>query len=234
MTAATEAEDELAPAAQLWAPGSAVLAMGASDDGHDALAISLVSPGGAPSGSWEYPQSEVFTSTTVARHVLVLLERRAITAKNPDALDDVVGRITAAAGIDAEPWWMPHVFSSVQVFGEIIDRRKAYDESVKAMSASGKTVAPLEWSRDLPALSMPGNFEALRGESLLRTAVGTPVGSELLTVARVLRWLVKVWTETEQVKGRRSYVRTEYGDVEALPPTWLAAVQTASANRLPL
>lgn len=211
MTAATGPEDEPTPVAQHRAPGSVVLAMGTSDD---ALAKSLVSPGGAPSGSWEYPQVEVLTSPAVARHVLVLLERHAITSVNPDELDDVIEKITETAGIETEQWWKRHVFSPVQVFGEIIDRRKTYDESVMAVSGSGKVVAPLEWSRDLPASSMPGNFPPLHGESLPRAAAGTPVGSELLTVARVLRWLVRVWTEIEQVTGRRSYVQNEHGKVE--------------------
>jgi hypothetical protein len=208
--------------------------LGAGDDGGDSLAVSLVSPRGAPSGAWEFPQAEVFTSKAVARQIIILLERRAITSMNPDEVHEVVERLSSTAGIRTDRWWEPHVFSPVQVFGEIVDRRTAYEETVTATKDSGKTVASLEWSRDLPASSMPDDFEGLRGESLLGTAVGTPVGSELLTVARVLRWLVKVWTETEQVKGRRSYVRAAYGDVEALPPTWLAAVQTSSANRLPL
>jgi hypothetical protein len=50
----------------------------------------------------------------------------------------------------------------------------------------------------------------------------------------VLKWLVGVWAETEQVKNRRPYVRDAYGGCEGLPPLWLAAVQTANATRLPL
>jgi hypothetical protein len=45
---------------------------------------------------------------------------------------------------------------------------------------------------------------------------------------------LEVWAETEQLKGRRDYVRDKHGEPEALPPTWLAAVTTASATRLPL
>lgn len=58
--------------------------------------------------------------------------------------------------------------------------------------------------------------------------------AEALRLARLLPWLVTLWTQTEQAKNRREYLREKHGDPGDLPPGWMAAVQTASATRLPL
>jgi hypothetical protein len=221
-------------AGEVWAPGSAVLALGTADDGADALALWQVSPTGTASGAWVVSQDEAFSSREAARRLLIGFERRATTALDPAQVDGIVEKLTAAAGLEAERWWSSHVFSAVDAFGELVARRAAYDATVVKARESGKNAAALEWARDFPADAAPDGFEGLRELSGLSIAAGAPVVSEVLTVSRVLKWLVGVWAETEQVKNRRPYVRDVHGGPEGLPPLWLAAVQTANATRLPL
>lgn len=222
------------PVAALWAPGSAVLALGEDVDGAAALALWQISPDGHATGSWVVSQGAAFGDLDTARRLIVSIERRAITAADPDSVGAIVERLTSAAGLDDDQWWNAHWFSSVDVLGEVVARRAEFEATVAASKKDGKHVAALQWARDLPADELPQDFAQLRALSGLGIAPGPAVVSEVLTVSRVLGWLAGVWAEVEQVKNRRRYVRDMHGAPEALPPSWLAAVQTASATRLPL
>lgn len=230
------APDLVGPVAALWAPGSsAVLALGEDVDGVEALALWHVSPGGAPTGAWVVPQDTAFGDAAAARQLVISMERRAITAIDLDSASSIVERLTAVAGLDDDnQWWESHQFSAATVFDELVARRMEIEATVAATRKIGKSIAALEWSRDFHAHDRPADFGQLRHLSGLGVAPGPAVISEVLTISRVLGWLVKVWAETEQVKSRRRYVHDRLGAPEALPPSWLAAVQTASATRLPL
>jgi Family of unknown function (DUF6218) len=220
---------------ELWAPGSAVVALGAGDEGEDVLAVWQVSPQGAPSGAWTISQEEVFTSPEPAQRFLTLIERRAITATRGDVADEVVQRLSAASAIGSNGrWGEQQAFSPVQAFRDVLARREAITAAVNQAKNERKNVAALEWARDLSDSPAPHDVEDLRRLAGLAPGPGTPACAEAITVARTLRWLVKLWAETEQVKNRRGYVRDALGDPEALPPSWLAAVHTASATVLPL
>lgn len=114
------------------------------------------------------------------------------------------------------------------------ERRQQYVRTVETAREGSKTITPLAWTHDLPDDTEVPDFPSLQRMARVSAAPGTPVVSEVLSIARTLRWLVSVWAETEQVKNRRHYVRAEHGDPEPLPPHWLAAVRSASTNRLPL
>ncbi|WP_410635085.1 DUF6218 family protein [Amycolatopsis sp. cmx-4-83] len=219
----------------LRAPGSAVLCVGTGDHEAESLATWHVSPAGDPTGAWIVPVAEAFTAPDAARRLLSLLERRAIAAVHPEDVQEWLKRLTAAAdcGID-DGWWQLQLFSPVDAFREAAQRRRQYDRTVEDARKESKTITPLEWTHDLPLDAEIDDFTSLQRVARISPAPGTPVVSEVLTIARTLRWLVAVWAETEQVKGRRRYVQAEHGDAEPLPPRWLAAVQSAGSNRLPL
>jgi hypothetical protein len=219
----------------LWAPGSAVLCVGAGDHETESVATWHVSPAGDATGAWIYPAGEVFASQDTARRVLSFIERRAIAAVDPQRLQEWLERLTTTAKVDiADGWWKRQLFSPVDAFRETAQRRQQYVVTVEATRENNKTITPLEWTHDLPDNAEVQDFAALQRIARISSAPGTPVVSEILPIARTLRWLVSIWAETEQVKNRRRYVRAEHGDPDPLPPQWLAAVQSASANRLPL
>lgn len=235
MTIATdELGSGLGAAAEVWAPGTAIVAVGAGEDGADSLAVWHVSPAGTPTGAWIVPRGEAFASKETAHRLVALLERRAITAAKLPGVDDVVGRLTAIAGLQADQWWSAQVFTPADSFAEIVARREAFDATVSATKADGKKVADLDWPQDLQAHDMPDDIDGLRRVSRLAPVTGPPVVSEVIGVARVLAWLVRLWAQTEQVKNRRDYARAAHGVPEPLPPSWLSAVQTARSTRLPL
>jgi len=233
MTAVDDGQN--AELTQLLAPGSAVLTAGRGDDDVESLAVWQISATGAPTGAWVVPCAETFGSPVVARRLLSVIERRAVAVVQAELVESWLEQLTTAGGIEASvAWWKGQLFSPATAFAETVDRRRRYAATVSAAREDGKSITALEWAHDLPDDTPVDDFAALQGIAGIRCAPGSPVVSDVLTVARTLRWLVSVWAETEQVKSRRRYVRAEHGDPDQLPPSWLRAVRTASATRLPL
>lgn len=235
MTDAVTDEVAASDAAAFQVPGTAVLAIGGGDNGVASLAVWHVSAVGALTGAWVSPVSEVFGARSAARRVLSFLERRAVADVYPETVPGWLEQLTAAADLpERNGWWKRQEFSPVGAFGEIVERRRRYADTVEEERARNKAITELEWVHELSDGVEVGSFEELRRIAGVRTAEGNPVVSEALTIARTLRWVVSVWAETEKTKNRRRYVREAHGEVEPLPPSWLSAVQVASATRLPL
>ncbi|MFC0541403.1 DUF6218 family protein [Kutzneria chonburiensis] len=179
----------------LTAPGSAVVALGPGR-----TEIWHVGPDGAPTGAWACSSADLLGDPALARRALVLLENRAITARDPQDVPAFLTLLTTAAGLDLGPWWAGQVFSPLDSFRETLARRH---EVAK------------RWIRDFD--QVPTTFEGLRQLSGLHPATSpNAVRGAALTVTRLLRWQVGLWLET--------------GDRAPLPPSWLAAVLTAEAR----
>jgi Family of unknown function (DUF6218) len=222
------------PAVALWAPGSALLATGEDAAGQRAVAVWHISPDGQPTGSWVVPEQHAYADRAAARQLLVTIERRALTALDEDTIDEVVARLTTTAGIRADRWWAAHSFSPTTAFADTLTRRAELTATVDAIRHSGRTVAPLQWDRAFSPADRPSTVGELAELADIAAPPGAPVIAEAVRLARLLQWLVGLWTQTEQVKNRRDYLRDKHGDPEALPPGWMAVVQTAAATRLPL
>jgi hypothetical protein len=234
MVAVTEEQPELDESlAALWAPGSAVLAVGEENTGQQSIAVWQISPEGHPTGSWVVAQEDTH-SADAARQLLVNIERRALVAADPDTLDDVVSRITTAAGIDANGWWTKQCFSPAEAFIDVLTRQAEFQATIASVRQTGRNVAPLRWDRAFPTDLRPTSVAELQQLADVGRVAGAPVIVEALQMSRMLRWLIALWTQTEQVKNRREYIRDEHGEPQALPPSWLTAVTTASTTRLPL
>jgi hypothetical protein len=221
--------------ARLSALGSAVIALGADDNGAAALALWQVSPEGAPTGAWIVPQAEAFGNEQVARRLLICVDGRAVTGADMDTVCSALGKLAKSAQLEiSNEWWSVRSYSSVDVFGELVARRAAYERMVEARRQTTKNISPLEWPRDFTLDQLPTDFAGLQILSPLGIAPGAAAVSEVLTVSRVLRWLVELWSQTEQTRNRRPYLREVPGDPEPLPPSWLAAMRAALSARLPL
>src|SRR3954451_3540137 len=104
------------PVVAVWAPGSAVLALGEGDTGEQGVAVWQVNPDGHPTGAWVIPCREAFHNQTAARQLLARPERRARPSLDPATLDDILGRLPTAAGLDAHRWWTGQLFSPPDPF----------------------------------------------------------------------------------------------------------------------
>ena len=222
------------PVVALWAPGTAVLTKGTDSSGQSALAVWQISPDGQPTGSWVLPEAQAYADPTAARQLLVTIERRAVAAVDDGTVDDIISTLTNTAGISADGWWTAQRFSPVEVFDDVLARGDELVATVAAVRQSGRTVAALQWGRAFSPNDRPATVTGLAELAKIASPGATPVVTEALRLSRLLRWLVELWTTTEQVKNRRDYLRDQHGDPEALPPRWMTAVQTARATRLPL
>jgi hypothetical protein len=220
----------------LSAAGSAVLALGQDDKGRDAVALWQISVDGRATGAWVEPREQAFGDRDTARRLLTCVERRALTAADPGTVDEALTNLTSAAQLDegSGDWWGKHVFTLTEALAELSARRESFEQTIADTRESGRSVAALEWPRDLPADNLPSSLAEMRELARVGLPAGAPAVSEVLTIANVLRWIVGLWGETEQVKGRRRYILEAHGPAEALPPSWQAAVTAADANRLAL
>ena len=235
MTVVSETEDIPAVAMlEVSVRDSAVVALGADERGVDALAVWQFSARGVPTGAWAVSQGEAFGSAKVARQLLSILERRAISAHEPSDVHWIVERLSTTAGIDMPRWWDRQVFCPLRGFREVLERRESFVATVAATRQSGRDVSDLVWKHDYSASPPPDDLAALQRLTGRVVPPGAPAVSEVLTVCAVLRWLIDLWNETEQIKNRRSYVSAAHGAPEALPPSWLSAVHCANETRLPL
>lgn len=235
VTAVIENETELTePAVALWAPGSVILVSGEDASAEAALAMWQVSPDGYPTGAWVVAEQDARVDASIARRLLLGVERRAVVVDGSTRADDFVSKLTSVAGFGSNRWWTGQRLSPIDAFGDVLARRAELDPTVDAIRRGGRTVAPLQWDDTFSTDARPATVAELM--QLAKTAVpeGAPVVAEALRLSRLLRWLVALWARTEQVKNRRDYLRDKHGEPEALPPDWMAAVQTASATRLPL
>lgn len=215
--------------------GTSIVGIGLGDDGYEVVALWNLGPSGVATGAWVVDADAAFGDAATARRLLVCLDGRAVTGVDVVSAATTLRRLTDAAGLSVPgDWWEARSFAPVTAFGDVLQRRAAFESSIEARRATTKNIAVLEWSRDYSTERTPDSFDALRALSPVGAAPGAPAVSEALTVSRVLSWVAALWTETEQPKGRRTYLRDEHGAAEPLPPAWRAATRTAGASRLTL
>lgn len=213
---------------------SAVVARGVDEHGQHALAVWQVNQHGVPTGAHIVPDTELSDSPEVARRLLSVLERRAVTAHIPQQGAEIVEQLTTTAKIDAGAWWEQHLFDPVTCFRELVARREQYNATIShSRTPAGNKPGPVHWKQDFSG-SEPSDVDSLHALANRVVPPASPVATEALAVCAVLRWLSELWNETEQVKIRRDYVAVAHGAPQELPPSWLAAVHHADETRLPL
>jgi hypothetical protein len=107
-------------------------------------------------------------------------------------------------------------------------------ESVAAVRAEEdrgrKKLAPLQWKGTLPE-GRDLTLDELRSFAGIVKA-DKPLVGEALDIARVTRWAIDLWTETEGARVRRPYLRRELGVAQPLPPSWRRAITLAYESPL--
>lgn len=221
--------------ALLIALGSAVLAAGRGPDDVDVLVLWQVSPEGIATGAWMMPKSEVFEQPEFAKQFLVCANRRAITGRDIDSAIKIMTQLSETAGIGLSQELLNSAsFSLTETFADVSKQRQTYELFIEEQRSRNKQIVPLDWQRDLSYVPSPANVDDLRKISRLATPPGAPAVSEALLISRLLRWLVGLWTETEQTKNRRRYVGDTFGLPTALPTRWLNATQAAYHSKVTL
>lgn len=215
--------------------GSVVFAVGRGPDDVDVLALWQVSPEGIATGAWVIPESEAFERPEFAKQFLACANRRAITGRDRDSATKIMTRLSETSGIGLPLDLLDSAsFSLTETFADVSKQRRTYELFVEEQRSRNKQIVPLDWQRDLSGEPNPTDLDDLRKISRLALPPGAPAVSETLLVSRLLRWLVGLWSETEQTKNRRRYVGDTFGLPMALPPRWLNAVQETYRSKVTL
>jgi hypothetical protein len=119
-----------------------------------------------------------------------------------------------------------HVLDLPPLLAEIGAHRRGYAEALEAYRPRTKSkILPLAWAEEIPA-----DLDAARRVLSPPPPVGAePVAAEALTVAGAVRRIAALWQDTEQVRFRRSYLRS-LGEPQALPPRWIARLRAAAGH----
>lgn len=209
--------------------GYAVLVVGQDGgkdgDGDQSVAIWRLSATGHSVGAWTLRLRDIETDPQPLQNVISLLRGRCLVdwdADRPDA---------ALRGI--ERWLAPDLVSTLRsnlllipdLLQEVREHRRTCAEAVdRHRPATRSSILPLAWSMDLPD-------DPAQARTMLTPAptAASPVVAEALTLAGAVRRAVELWQDTEQVRYRRVYLRS-LGEVQPLPPRWLAALRRAAAG----
>jgi hypothetical protein len=158
---------------------------------------------------------------TVNDPLLIALGKVVLAAgRGPDDVNVLALWQVSPEGIATGAWVMPE---SV-VFGQ--------PEFAKQFLACANRRAITGQDRDSAAYIMTRLSET--AGIRLPQPPGALAVSEALLISRLLRWLVGLWSETEQTKNQRRYVGDAFGLPTALPPRSLNSVQAAYHSKVML
>lgn len=189
----------------------------------ESTAVWLVDLAGEPCGAWVWPALDSAT----ARRVLSLVDRRALIAIDAANTLESVRAITAAGKLQlADETLSSRMCSIPELLAETGQARSDIEEAVKQEARAGKKkLAPMQWDRPVPT-EPTSDLTALMTQSGIAT-VEDPRVAGPLDVARLTRWAIRLWTDTEGKRARRSYLRQRFGLAQPLPAVWTKAITGA-------
>lgn len=215
--------------------GYAILVAGRGGDGDsagdgeradaEAIAIWRLGATGHAVGAWTLRLDDIEADPQHLRDVMNLLRDRCLVDWDADRPDAALRRI--------EPWLPADLVSALRanllflpdLLQEVREHRRVCAEAVEQHRITTKSaIVPLAWSVELPE-------DQARARRMLTPAptAAAPVAVEALTLAGTVRRAVELWQDTEQTRYRRTYLRS-LGEVQPLPPRWLAALRTAAGS----
>lgn len=188
----------------------------------DEVSLWLVDLAGDPCGAWV-----VLASTPEdARRILSLCDRRALITVEPGTDIDMMLRLAKTSQVDISRSALEARICSIpEALAATASARCLHTEAVHAVEQrERKTLAPLRWERPVPN-PVPNSVEHLAKAAAIRTM--SDGASAALTVSRLARWSIRLWTDTEGVRARRKHLRAQFGPTQSLPKPWREAVKAA-------
>lgn len=222
MPAAEAAPDDLVPAAYVpGIRGYVVMACAPDQDGADHLAVWRLSPIGVAAGAWVLAADD-----PLLLRVMESLRGCCLvdwdTTGPAEALRNVK---VAGAGVHADEL-RAHLVLIPDLLEEIRRTRQRYEEALEQHRRTATSaLVPLAWSAELPE----DTEAARRTLTPARVPTAGPAAAQALMVAGAVQRAIGLWQDTEQVRYRRSYLRS-LGDVQPLPPDWSARLRAAAGT----
>jgi hypothetical protein len=202
--------------------GHAVLALGEDADGREALAVWRLDAAGYAVGAWVVPIEQDPGEVPQLADVVSGVHGCGVVDWSADSVTTIVDKVAHRLPVALADRLRSHALSVADLLTEVADHRRRYHERHEEYRATAPSkTLPLAWSTDLP----PGepSREVLRTGRLWGAS---PVAAEALNGAAELRRAIELWQDTEQVRYRRTHLRSD-GEARPLPPRWLAALRAA-------
>ncbi|UQU62664.1 DUF6218 family protein [Couchioplanes caeruleus] len=204
--------------------GHGVLAAGFGVDDKDSLAVWKLGPTGGLSGAWVFSQEDLARDTTRFHAVMHMLAGRCLVGWTRQAPVDVLSKVAHLLPTKLVDEFAAGVASIADLLDEVCEHRERYGAALEAYRATAKSkLAPLAWAQDVPA----DREAAERLISFQPSCAASPVVASALSIVGSFRRAVELWQDTEQVRYRRSYLRS-LGEPQPLPPRWLAHLRATA------
>lgn len=224
----TEPVDELTPGPAIpGTTGHVVIEAGCSEDQRHAVAVWHLDPSGNPVGAWVTVLDEVHDNPAAAARLYTLLACRSLLCWTLDEAHELRDKLTKWTGRVLPAGWEASTVCFPDALAEIAQQRRLHAEAVEAyQKTTTSKIEPLAWRTDVPtdASSLQDLQTAAR---MARPVAPSEVAERALLVARLTRWTVGLWRDTEVVRRRRKYLRQAFGPEAPLPPRWIGQLQAA-------
>jgi hypothetical protein len=190
---------------------------------NNGAALWLIDLSGQPCGAW----TSAPLDTEGAERLMGLLAGRALISVERKSLQDTLDAVAESAKVKTPQELVEHRLCSIaDLLDDVAAVRRESAAAVRAEEDSGrKKLAPLRWKGTLPE-GRDLTLDELRSFAGIVKADKALVG-EALDTARVARWAIGLWTETEGARVRRPYLRRELGVAQPLPLSWRRAITLA-------
>ncbi|KGN38942.1 DUF6218 family protein [Knoellia aerolata] len=182
----------------------------------ETIAIWLIDFSGELCGAW------ILDATTKqqAQTALSILDRRAIIENPQGGARATLERLARTGEIPVHE--LPGRFALLADLHQAIQAARAtYERAAAAHGDTTDTRMTPAWPTPLPDTLADDSPRAARLWS------GEGPAPEAFVAAATARYLIRMWSETESLRVRRSYLREQFGDAQLLPPAWCDAALTA-------
>lgn len=190
----------------------------------DQVAIWQVDLAGNPCGAWVLACEGV----DAARRLLSICDRRGLITIDPERTVGLLLRLAKVGDIPIDRGALESRLCLLSsLVEETAEARAKYIAALRALELrGGKPLAPLVWERPIPD-PVPQTHDQWASVLQLPRADVQSVGKEALEVARLARYALGLWTDTEGRRSRRKYLRDEFGPSQPLSSAWRQAVVSA-------
>lgn len=193
--------------------------------GAESIAVWRLGATGYAAGAWILRLDDIEADPQHLRDVMSLLRDRCLVDWDADRPEAALRRIERWLSADLVSALRSNLLFIPDLLHEVRKHRRVCSETVEQHRLTTKSaIVPLAWSVELPD-------DPDRARRMLTPApmTATPVAAEALALAGTVRRAVELWQDTEQTRYRRTYLRS-LGEVQPLPPRWLAALRKAGGT----
>jgi hypothetical protein len=193
-----------------------VLTAGPDDGGHDSLAVWRLGSTGQAVGAWVLRLDHCADDPGLLRSVLASLGGRSVIDWAADAPAAALAGVAGLVDDGSAEALAARIVLIPDLLTEIAEHRAAYATALESYRSGSKSkIAPFTWTTEVPA-----DPEAARATlSPAQPAAASPVAAAALSIAGAVERAVELWTDTEQIRYRRPYLRA-LGEPQVLPPRW--------------